>query len=400
MRNTSIRRRAVVPLAGIAIACALSACGSNASSANGNSGSGKSASTSAASTSGASTSAASAELNAELEADYKGTFTAPPTSAPPHAAHENVWVVPCGKVVPGCEAPAEAAVEAGEALGWKMTIADGALGVGDGYSVAIRQAVAAKADAIIVTGIDCDFAKGGLQAAKDAGIPTISFGSFDCAGTPLFTAAVEPSAKYPSFGDYVKAWGAARARWLIKATDGKAKVINTFLTDSKTAEYPSEGFADELKKDCPGCSIVDTVKFQIADMTDGLLAQKFSAALLAHPEANAVDPTFDSFILAGSMPQAIAATGRKMTIIGGEGLAPAISLVHAGQVGAEVAYDYGWAGWAAIDTTIRVLDGKPPVPEGWGWQTVDADHNLPAVGKGYTTNFDYRSAYKAAWGIS
>jgi ribose transport system substrate-binding protein len=399
MRNTSIRRRAVVPLAGIAIACALSACGSNASSANGNSGSGKSASASAAGTSGASTSAASADLNAALEADYKGTFTAPPTSAPTPKAHANVWVVPCGKVIPGCEVPAEGAVEAGKALGWKMTIADGALGVGDGYSVAIRQAVAAKADAIIVAGIDCDYAKGGLRAAKDAGIPTINFGGFDCAGTPLYTASLEMSDKYPSWGDFLKAWGAAKARWLIKATGGKAKVINTFATDTKDIQYPSEGFADELKKDCPGCSIVDTVKFRVPDLA-GPLAQMFSAAMLAHPEANAVNSTFDSVILAGAMPQAIAATGRKMTIIGGEGLAPGISLVHAGQVGAEVGWDDVWAGWAAIDTTIRVLDGKGPVPEGLGWQTVDAGHNLPAAGKGYTVGFDYRSAYKAAWGIS
>ena len=391
MRNTSNWRRVVVPLLGIALACGLSACGSDSSSDGGDAGSGSHANTGGAGTGG--------DIGTELQADYKGTFTAPPTSAPTPAADANVWVVPCGKVIPGCETPAEGAVEAGKAIGWKMTIVDGALGVGDGYSVAIRQAVAAKADAIIVTGIDCDFAKGGLQAAKDAGIPTINFGGFDCADAPLFTAEVKHSANYPRFGDFMKAWGAARARWLIKATNGKAKVINTFATDSKTAQYPSEGFTDELKKDCPGCSIVDTVKFRVADVA-GPLAQKFSAALLAHPEANAVDPTFDSFILAGAMPQAIAGTSRKMTIIGGEGLAPAISLVHAGQVGAEVGFDYGWFGWGAVDTTNRVLAGKPTVTEGFGWQTLDADHNLPAGGQGYKTDFDYRSAYKAAWGIS
>ena len=392
MRNTSIRSRAVAPLVGIALACAVSACGSDSSSDSGDAGSGDGGAS-------ASAGADSADVTAALEADYKGTFTAPPTSAPAPAADADVWVVPCGKVVPGCEAPAEGAVAAGEALGWKMTIADGALGVGDGYSVAIRQAVAAKADAIIVTGIDCDFAKGGLQAAKDAGIPTILFGGFDCDDKPLFTAEVELSEQYPTFGDFMKAWGAAKARWLIKATDGKANVLNVLATDSRTASYPSIGFADELEKDCPDCSIADTVKMVVPDVA-GPLAQKFSASLLAHPDANAVQPVFDSFILAGAMPQAIAGTGRKMTIVGGEGLAPAISLVHAGQVGAEVAYDNGWAGYAAIDTTIRTLAGEDTVPEGWGWQTIDADHNLPADGQGYAVDYDYASAYKAAWGIS
>ena len=391
MRNTSIRRRAIAPLVGIALACGLSACGSDSSSDGGDAGSGSDASTSVGAT--------GADIDAELAADYKGTFTAPPTSAPTPAADANVWVVPCGKVVAGCQAPAEGAVEAGEALGWKMTIADGALGVGDGYSVAIRQAVAAKADAIIVTGIDCDYAKGGLQAAKDAGIPTILFGGFDCDDAPLFTTEVKLSEEYPSFGDFLKAWGAAKARWLINATDGKAKVINTVVTDSRTARYPSEGFADELAKSCPDCAIVDNLEFQVADMA-GPLAQKFSAILLSNPDANAIQPTFDSFILAGSMPQAIASTGRKMTIIGGEGLAPGISLIHAEQVGAAIGWDNGWAGWGAIDTTIRVLAGEDTVPQGWGWQTVDADHDLPADGEGYATGFDFRSAYKAAWGIS
>ncbi|MFL6178510.1 MAG: sugar ABC transporter substrate-binding protein [Actinomycetes bacterium] len=378
-------------MVGIALACGLSACGSDSSSGKGDSDSGGGASTSVASS--------AADIDAKLEADYKGTFTAPPTSAPTPPADANVWVVACGKVVVGCEAPAEGAVEAGKALGWKMTIADGALGVGDGYSVAIRQAVAAKADAIIVTGIDCDYAKGGLQAAKDAGIPTIAFGGFDCEDTPLYTSDVKYSEEYPTFEDFLKGWGAAKARWLINATDGKAKVINTSITDSKTALFPAEGFADELEKACPDCSIVDTLKFQVADVA-GPLAQKFSAILLANPDADAVHSVYDAFLLAGSMPQAIAGTGRKMTVVGGEGLAPAISLIHAGQVGGEVAWDFNWFGYAVVDTTIRVMAGEDAVLEGLGWQTVDADHNPPADGKGYEADFDFRSAYKAAWGVS
>jgi ribose transport system substrate-binding protein len=338
-------------------------------------------------------------VTAELEADYEGTFTAPPTSTPTPPADANVWVVACGKVVVGCQAPAEGAVEAGEVLGWDMTIADGALGVGDGYSVAIRQAVAAKADAIIVTGIDCDYAKGGLQAAKDADIPTINFGGFDCEDTPLFTSEVMYNEAYPTFEEFLKGWGAAKARWLINATEGKAKVINTSITDATTARFPAEGFADELEKDCADCSIVDTLEFQVADVA-GPLAQKFSAILLANPDADAVHSVYDSFLLAGAMPQAIAGTGRKMTVVGGEGLAPAISLIHAGQVGGDVAWDFNWFGYAVVDTTIRVMAGEDAVLEGLGWQTVDTDHNLPADGEGYEADFDFRSAYKAAWGVS
>ena len=67
MRNTSIRRRAVAPLVGIALACGLSACGSDSSSDGGDAGSGSDASTSVGAT--------GADIDAELAADYKGTFT-------------------------------------------------------------------------------------------------------------------------------------------------------------------------------------------------------------------------------------------------------------------------------------------------------------------------------------
>jgi len=146
-----------------------------------------------------------------LDADYAGTFGTPPTEGPAVAEDANVWAVVCSSVAAGCQAPAEALVEAGDELGWQVTIADGKFVVGDGYNVAIRQGIAAKADAIVVFGIDCAMATGGLKDAKDAGIPTIGSGGFDCPDSPVFTASLQWNEQTPDFAGWLEATGAAKA---------------------------------------------------------------------------------------------------------------------------------------------------------------------------------------------
>jgi len=88
----------------------------------------------------------------------------------------------------GCSRPVAGAVAAAQALGWKTKVFDGQFGADDAYDTGIRQAVAAKATAILLIGIDCNTAKAGLEAAKSAGIPVLGANSFDCNDPPLTLA--------------------------------------------------------------------------------------------------------------------------------------------------------------------------------------------------------------------
>jgi ribose transport system substrate-binding protein len=344
-----------------------------------------------------------AAISEDMAKDFAGTNQQPPSSAPTPTPGKNIWIIVCGKIVTGCQVPAEAAQEAGAKLGWKVTIVDGNLGVGDAFNNGIRQAIAAKADAIGLFGVDCSHTQGSLQQAATEKIPTFAVGSFDCdnphiGGQPLFTASLQPQAEHPKYDDWLKAWGAAKARWLA-AKNPHAKIIVLAQDGALVSRYPIEGFLGEMKT-CPGCEIVQTLRYNTEDMGSGVLRQKFASALVAHREANAVVSPFDSMIQLGGIAQAVSSSGRNIDVVGGEGLAVSLQYIRdrRGQ-SAAIAYSMGWLGYGAIDTVNRIFAGQEQVPQGWGWQTVDVAHNLPAPGKLYEPSVDYRAAYLKAWGV-
>lgn len=345
------------------------------------------------------TSETSGSGGVDIAADLAGTSEAPPTTGPAVVKDANLWIVICATASVGCLAPAEAAREAGQKLGWKVTIADGNYGIGDGINNAISQAIGARATAIALIGIDCRAATGGLEAAVAAGIPVVGGFSFDCQDKPLFTANMLLTSKYPKVEDWLRANGAARARWLIHATQGKAKIIESKLIDNPAGLLPHEGFVAELADKCRACEIMNTIEVSGPDLVSGAYAQQFAGALTASPQANSAAFQFDTYILVGNIPAAIAGAGRDMVVAGGEGLVPVLGMLGAREVGAVLAWDTGWQGYGLVDTVNRVLAGEKPVPEGLGWQLLESLSKLPPPGKPYATGIDYKTSYLTVWGV-
>jgi hypothetical protein len=86
-----------------------------------------------------------AKAAAEVERGYKGTDQAPPTAAKKPQAGKKVWIISPGQIGESASIATLAAKEAGEAVGWKMTLFDSKLDVAN-FSLGIRQAVAARAE--------------------------------------------------------------------------------------------------------------------------------------------------------------------------------------------------------------------------------------------------------------
>jgi ribose transport system substrate-binding protein len=383
-----------------AAALGLAACSSSSTPA------ASSSTTGSAST--AATGSDVAAATAALQRDYKGTSQQPPSKAPKVTGAQSIWVISCGQQAEGCSRPVAGAVAAAQALGWKTKVFDGQFGADDAFDTGIRQAVAAKATAILLIGIDCNTAKAGLGVAKSAGIPVLGANSFDCndpalnAGPPLFAGVEQFASTTPTSADLNEAVGAAKADWLIAATGGKAKVIEVGLTGLTGYYYENLGFAKELAK-CSGCSIVAKALGNPTDLSNGVLEQSFSSKLTANPEANAVMADGDSIVTGAQVPQALQSAGRvsSVSVIGSEGFTQNLDLIrqHRGQ-NAAVPFDEVWVGWGLVDETLRVLAKQPLVDEGMGFQVVDATHNLPAEGQNYTDPINFVAAYKAAWGVS
>jgi ribose transport system substrate-binding protein len=343
-----------------------------------------------------------ATVQKNLDIVYKGTERKPPTTAPHPQKGKNVWILSPGQAGESSSIPVNAAKEAGEAIGWKMTVFDGQADASR-YPVGIRQAIAAKADGIIVDAIDCAWIRQPLIEAHAAKVKIASFNALDCndpavKAEPLFDGMVFFGSEYGDYPTLIRMAGAAKADWVIAKTQGHAKVIEFKEDEFLIVKYIREGFEQELAK-CKSCEIVKTVDFTLADFGPSL-QQKAQGALLQHPEANAVHVPYDTAML--NIAPAIVESGRgdRLAVIAGEGFPSNIQLIrdNKGQ-DASAAISSSWLGYAAVDTLNSVFAGQKVQDSGVGIRLIDHDHNMPAPGKGYETEVDFRSAYFKAWGV-
>ncbi|WP_411733429.1 sugar ABC transporter substrate-binding protein [Paeniglutamicibacter sp.] len=340
------------------------------------------------------------------DADFAGTSGKAPTTAVTTEPGQNVWILSCSQMSEGCATVSSAATEAAGLLGWKSTVYDGAFGAGGAYPTGVRQAIAAKADAIIVVSVDCNLIQAPLREAKRAGIPVVQAFSFDCddpqvGGDALFTASMKMTEEHPDLAGWMQQWGAAKARWLMAETNGEARIINTVFDGKILGNHANKGFTEQLAE-CGNCEILEDVHVADSDIGSGVLRQKFSSALTANPTANATNALFDGWMSASGLAQAINSSGRSATIaaMGGEGLKPNMGFIKDGRgQSAAVAYDAQWLGWATVDVLARALAGAEQQIQGLGWQTVDVDHNTPEGESAYTSTYDFRADYRTAWNV-
>jgi ribose transport system substrate-binding protein len=382
-------------------AVALTGCGSTSSSPTSSA-----ASSTAAATSSTTGPAGLSAAQAALAQAYTGSDRALPASSPKPLKGKTVWILSCSQAAPGCAVPAAAAVAAGNALGWHMKVLDGKFDPAT-WNTLIRSAAASKPDALILDAVDCAATQASLAAAKQAGVKIFGFYSFDCndkytGGKPMFDGSLDVGGSdYASFVE--NTFAKAQAAYAIAKTQGKANIIQFYETDVAVAHHIGDGYGRWVKTWCPSCTI-NKVPFTGADLISGKLQAKASAALTRYPTANVVAAPYDATILLGIGPAVAAAkaSGRKIILTGGEGLAPNIALIKKGVQDFAAGVPTGWVGWASIDGVSRMLDGQAQVDEGLGNGAIDKTHNIPTKTPYYDGNAKsqgYRAAYLKLWGV-
>jgi ribose transport system substrate-binding protein len=337
----------------------------------------------------------------KIAAFYKGVHFSTPTSPSKASPGKAVWIISCSQQVISCSVPAGAAVQAAKDLGWSTKVVDGKFSP-TVWNASIRQAIAARTDAIMLVALDCGGVRQSLLAAKYAGIKIGAMYSIDCDDPSVKQSAVFDA---PLISDNTRDWSSQVSEWakeradaLIALTGGKAQVIDFNQDSLLVGKYARVAFENEIKT-CGGCKIVDTVALALTDVGPPL-QQKTQSAILQHPEANALFPLYDGQTLAG-VGAGVKASGRaaKIVVIGGEGFAPDMDLIRsAGGQSAAMAFSAEWGAYGVIDGLNRVFDGKQPQNSGVGWQLVDRDHNLPTKGP-WTPPSDYAAVYRKLWGV-
>ncbi len=332
---------------------------------------------------------------------YASTYRHPTVKATTPPRGITVFYIGAGLGAAAISEGGRGFAEAGHRLGWKVVVVDGKFEPNTQLN-ALNQAIAARADAIVLYGIDCPTVTSGLTKAKRSGIPVIAEESVDCnaggnRGQKLFAAEV--TYREGPFLKWIAKTGEAQGTWLAAKAPGggHGRIIEFVETDILSVKLCAEGFERAYKTLCPTCKIVSRVPFVGSDF--GRLQQKATAALLAHPEANQLYANYDSAVTAG-IAAAVQASHRKIQVMGGAGYAPNATLVrnNRGQ-SAGVGFAAEWEGFAAADVVIRVLNREPVLSSGIGIQVWDAQHNLPPAGHGFAPPIDYRSAYYKAWGV-
>lgn len=340
-----------------------------------------------------------------VAAGYDGTYTAPTTTETAPPAGKSVWIISCGQATIGCASLSDGAKEGAEAAGWDATLYDGKLGVDNAYATGVRQAVAAKADAIVISSIDCPLMKAPLEQAKAAGVLVVGAMSYDCddprfgGEESLFTSNVIPNSEQTTVGELAHEMGRVKAQWALAQTDAKTVGLSLTHTDSVYGQDIAAGFA-EVVEDCGSCRL-EPLDFTFADIASGEVPTKVTQALVRNPDVNAVTTPYDSLMVLG-VAQALVRSGKSddISAIGGEAFPENLDMIkrNAGQDAANYnATD--WFGWAAIDTLSRLFNDQEPEPAGIGVQLVDAEHMPELDDDGaIVPPFDFRAAYRSAWG--
>jgi ribose transport system substrate-binding protein len=350
---------------------------------------------------GASTSETTGGEAKELTKLYAGEWTMPPTSGPKAEKGKEVWFISCGQAFENCAKASEAFEDAGTALGWNVNVVDGEANPSKANEL-IKQAVAAHVDGIASIAWDCPTIKSGLLAAKQAGIPTVNFGGFDCdfkafgGGEPLFTKT-ENVLGGTSFENYIDAYETARADAMLTLTGGGDEKILQLEEQSLTnSKVKSEAFKKEVEAKCPECGLIP-VKWQYAQVPQEA-TQIWKSAIQQNPDAEVLVTSSDDIMNLG-LRSAIQQSGhRGLFVMGAEAPPPNQELIREGFESAALAIPPGfaWQMWGEADTLNRVFAKSDEFPdEGGGWVLLDKEH-VPAEGEEIKTP-DYQGEFEKIW---
>jgi ribose transport system substrate-binding protein len=400
------RRRSIgVALASLALAAGAAACGSSDDG-------GSSSTTAGGGSTGAATAAAGGgakvDADAVLARDYKGIVEPAPTSGPAATPGKTIWFSNC-VAFEGCARFGDGVMAAAKVLGWNVKVVDNKNDPQTSISI-IRQAVAAKADGVIDTLSDCSTIKTGLQVAKAAKIPVLTYAGLDCdnpalggGGESLFAGHVRLGKAADSL-EYYRNQGASDAEYILALADQQGIAAPTVVTALPQGQLfqgaRAEGFATKLAALCPDCKL-KPITFTIAQAVSRG-QQIIKSGILQNPGAQVFYYGNDAFLPLGIQSALQANAGKFKIVCCGDGGKLSTGNVRAGSLADTVAGNFAplemW-GWDTMDVMNRLLSGQSSdqIPaEANVTFYFDQDHNLPASGP-VVVPYDYVKAFTSVW---
>lgn len=323
---------------------------------------------------------------AQSLADVKkpvSSFPGPDDTITPPAGSK-ITVITCSATGEQCVRVADGVENAGKILGWDVTVVDGK-GQPAVWNSAMSEAIAGKADGIVLAAVPPALVGDGMAAAKKAGIPVVFDLGLDAQGAD---ALVTPDRR-----DH----GKLLADFIADDSNGKASILLLRDPEFPDLEAMDKSFLAELKTVCPKCKVASEQKFTLGGMAQEL-SGVVQTALQTNPDVDYIFTPYDA--ASTFINQGIRAGGGGSVKVIGTGVdGSSIKSLKSGEIYASMGVPAEWVGFQSVDALARLLTDKkvPEVPVVQGLVTKD---NLDALAPNgtYDGGFDYVGAYKKVWG--
>lgn len=376
--------RVVSLAAAVVTAGSLAACGSTGSTPSDTSGS-----------------AADSSAFAALQQDVDKYSQRPQATEPgpafdaSKARGKTVWTVPTSSTVPIIKLQNDALVAALKPLGVKVMnySTDGSP---DSWVVAMNQAVANRADAIVLEGVDPGLIAPQISQAKAAKIPVIW--DFAIEG-PVSEVAptVDATVALP-----FKLSSRLMSELAVLQTNGKAVVEQYGLKTQRQNPVYTDGIASSLKSACSSCQVDGYQDEPIPNWSQQLTSETRNL-LTSKPNVNVLMPYYDGMVQFIEPAVTQANAQGDVRIITHDGTPSVLTSIKNGKVvTADVGTSNTWQAWATADQTLRVLTGTAPVADEqipvrvWIKDNIDQATGDNAEG-GYGDS--YVAMYHKLWGV-
>ena len=278
--------------------------------------------------------------------------------------------------------------EAAAAAGVKTTIFDGQ-GQTNKFNEGVSQAIAQKADAIVLLGVEPALLAGALADAKNAGIPVINALSGD-ASAPLANGVFSNIS-----ADYT-ADGASLAAWTLADSSCTATTVLAQPTAIEIYENMANGAKGVYDEYCPDDCKLTALDIDLANAATDL-PQKVQTEMTRDANTDYIFTAWDSGVT--FVEPTVAMKNPNAKILGRDGIASSLDAIRSGK-GQDVtvaAPPEAWLGWTMLDDAIRAITGAQPSGIVIPTRLIDstnAGESNDAVNPNYT---DFQAAFTEAW---
>ncbi len=386
--TTRVRRTATLTSAGLALALGLAACGGSGSST-------KTPSAAASATAGAGSSGGTTEAEG-IVAKYRQ----PPTWQGPDAPvavgplkGKKIVYISVNDAIPVLQYWSSTLTGLLSKYGGvQMSIVD-AKGSVDTANKGFQQAIATKADAVVVQALPASLFGAQIAAAKAAGIKVIMANT----GIPGdVSGGVDAGVSF----DYVQV-GKLLGDWVVADSKGKGKSLVVTSDDVPASQPQAQGTISEIKRLCPDCS-TKTQDVQIPQW-EASIPTLFQTTVNSDPTRTYLLPLYDGQALAGLGALRTSGASEKVTV-GAFNATPGI-VEQLQDSKSALKLDIGgqneWWAYAAADQVFRVLAGTKPIGNyNIGLRIFDRSNASLIQGKdefAWYASEDYKTKFPALW---